>query len=73
MNPGDDDLPLVLTGILRVDVPLKIKIPKNTEWLEQAEKVTLRVALVEKSQRGPMSLKDSAIIAEDARELTYTT
>ncbi len=72
LNSGNDALPLGLSGALRVDIPLRIKIPKYPEWLEKAEKVTLRVALLERSQRGPMSLKDSAIIAEDARDLTYT-
>lgn len=72
LNSGNDSLSLGLSGALRVEIPLKVKIPKYPEWLERAEKVTLRIALLEKSQRGPMSLKDAAIIAEDARDLTYS-
>jgi NAD-dependent SIR2 family protein deacetylase len=72
LNVGNTSLSLDLSGTLKTDVLLNIKIPKYPDWLNYANKVRLRVALVEKSQRKPRSLKPEMIIAEDYRELTYT-
>lgn len=73
LNSEDDSLSIGLSGVLQIDIPIKIKIPKYAGWLDKVAKVQLRVALIESSQRGPLSLRKSSIVAEDDRLLTYTT
>lgn len=61
-----------LTGMVQEEIPIRIKAPDYPEWIQHASKVTLHVALMQKSVNRPAQVKDRAIFAADKRELTYT-
>lgn len=61
-----------LTGIVQEEVPIKIKVPDYSEWIQYSSKVTLRVALVQKGVKKPTQVKDSDIFAAAERKLAYT-
>lgn len=72
LNPEDSHLVLGLGGEWRQEQTLKVRIPSISNWLSHAEKITLKVALIEDYSGTPRKLPASKIIAEDARELKYS-
>ena len=73
-NSADGAVRLGLSGIVKEEVRMRIKVPTlAAEPHEGIKMVKLRVALVEESQRGPLSLKPEAVIAEDSRDVTLAT
>ena len=62
-----------LTGMLQQNIPLRIEVPNYSEWLKYASKVTLHVALIQKTVRTPAQLKKRDIIVADKRKLMYTS
>jgi len=71
MNSDDPILEIGLSGKLDQPISLELTIPKVTSWLQFAETVTLKVALLENVRGSPKILSPDKIIAEDARELRY--
>jgi NAD-dependent SIR2 family protein deacetylase len=70
LNPKEH-LSLGLSGILKADVPIAIKVPNIPTWLEHAKKVQLYVALLAASHRSPHNLTRDTPIAADSRVLSY--
>lgn len=60
-----------LTGMVQEEIPIRVEIPKYSEWLKYGAKVTLHVALMQKSVNTPSQIKTSSILAQDKRELMY--
>ena len=72
LDEGKSQVCSGLTGMLQDRIPIQIKVPDYSEWIQYASKVTLHVALVQKSVKNPAQLKNRDIFAADKRELTYT-
>ncbi len=71
LDEGKTEVGSGLTGMVQEEIPIQIKIPKYPEWLKYSAKVTLHVALMQKSINTPSQKKISSILVQDKRELMY--
>jgi len=60
-----------LSGLIKNEAPMKIKIPKITRWLEEGCKVKLVVGLVRSDIKKPLHVKGKNLIVKVEKELKY--
>ena len=71
LDDGDMVVGDSLSGMVKKEVPIKIKVPRSTNWSDLG-RVTLKVALVRRSVRSPRQADRFGLIATDERQLSYS-
>lgn len=60
-----------LTGLVKSELPIKIKIPKYDKWLIKAKRVKVNVGIIKNSVKKPSQISKHNTIARDYRKLGY--
>lgn len=72
LEDKDIKIATTLSGMIKKQLPIIIKIPEIEDWLDHANKVKLCVGIIKKNVKKTSQISQRHILAQDSRELRYT-